>query len=173
MPGETVAIQGIGGLGHLAIQYARKMGYRVVAISSGSSKRELATQLGSHEYIDASQQDPVEALVELGGAKMVICTAPDAKAIGQYVAALQWQGKLLILAPVPDVPINTGMLVLKSASVVGWNAGHGQDFLDAWNFAKLHGIECLVEELSFGRIADAAARVMSGKANLRVVLKMD
>ncbi|KAM0202100.1 hypothetical protein ACHAQI_010959 [Fusarium lateritium] len=162
MPGETVAIQGIGGLGHLAIQYARKMGYRVVAISSGSSKRELATQLGSHEYIDASQQDPVEALVELGGAKMVICTAPDAKAIGQYVAALQWQGKLLILAPVPDVPINTGMLVLKSASVVGWNAGHGQDFLDAWNFAKLHGIECLVEEFSFGRIADAAARVMSG-----------
>lgn len=98
MPGETVAIQGIGGLGHLAIQYARQMGYRVVAISSGDSKRELALRLGSHEYIDASQQDPVEALLELGGAKMVVCTAPDAKTIGQYVAALQWQGKLLILA---------------------------------------------------------------------------
>lgn len=105
MPGETVAIQGIGGLGHLAIQYARKMGYRVVAISSGESKRELALRLGSHEYIDASQQDPVEALLELGGAKMVICTAPDAKTIGQYVAALQWQGKLLILArKVPPPP---------------------------------------------------------------------
>ncbi|CAJ0553156.1 Ff.00g116680.m01.CDS01 [Fusarium sp. VM40] len=173
MPGETVAIQGIGGLGHLAIQYARQMGYRVVAISSGDSKRELALRLGSHEYIDASQQDPVEALLELGGAKMVVCTAPDAKTIGQYVAALQWQGKLLILAPVPDVSINTGMLVLKSASVVGWNAGHGQDFLDAWNFAELHGIECLVEEFPFERIADAATHVMSGKANIRVVLKME
>jgi D-arabinose 1-dehydrogenase-like Zn-dependent alcohol dehydrogenase len=108
MPGETVAIQGIGGLGHLAIQYARKMGYRVVAISSGDSKRKLAIELGSHEYIDASQQDPVEALLELGGAKMIICTAPDAKTIGQYVAALQWQGKLLILArkspPPPPLP---------------------------------------------------------------------
>ncbi|SPJ86885.1 uncharacterized protein FTOL_11910 [Fusarium torulosum] len=98
MPGKTVAMHGIDGLGHLAIQYARKMGYRVVAISSGDSKLKLAIELGSHEYIDASRQDPVEALVKLGGAKMIICTAPDAKTIGQYVVALQWQGKLLILA---------------------------------------------------------------------------
>ncbi|KAF5018570.1 hypothetical protein F66182_9444 [Fusarium sp. NRRL 66182] len=170
-PGEIVAIQGVGGVGHLAIQYARKMGYHVVAISSGDSKRELAAQLGSHEYIDASKQDPVEALLKLGGAKMVVCTAPDANTIGQYVAALQWQGKLLILAPVPDVAINTGMLVLKSASVVGWNAGHGQDFLDAWNFAELHGIKCLVEEFPLESISEAATHVMSGKAKLRVVLK--
>ncbi|KAH7322505.1 chaperonin 10-like protein [Stachybotrys elegans] len=172
-PGETIAIQGVGGLGHLAIQYARKMGYRVVSISSGSHKRELALQLGSHEYIDASKEDPVNALLRLGGAKLVVCTASDAKSISPYVGALTWQGKLLVLAPVPDVPINTAQLVLKSASVVGWNAGHGQDFLDAMQFAQLHSIKCVTEQFPLDRIAEAAAHVMSGQANLRVVMTME
>lgn len=97
-PGETVVIQGIGGLGHLGIQYARKMGFRVIAVSTSASKREFAMELGAHHYIDSSRSDAAEEIKKLGGAKLVVLTAPNPSLMGQYTACLTWQGKLLVLA---------------------------------------------------------------------------
>lgn len=97
-PGSLVAVQGLGGLGHLAVQYANKAGYRVVALSSGSEKEEFARKLGAHDYIDGSKQDQAEALQKLGGADMIVCTAPNPKVIGNLVNGLGIKGKLLILA---------------------------------------------------------------------------
>lgn len=97
-PGETVVIQGIGGLGHLGIQYARKMGFRVIAVSTSNAKREFAMELGAHHYINSSECDVAEEINKLGGAKLVVLTAPNPNLMGQYTACLTWQGKLLILA---------------------------------------------------------------------------
>lgn len=96
-PGETIAIQGLGGLGHLGLQYARKMGYRVVAISSSSVKQDYAFELGAHHFIDTSTQDVSDELLKLGGAKLIMITAPNPDIIGQYTKGLAWQGKLLLL----------------------------------------------------------------------------
>lgn len=101
--GNVVAIQGIGGLGHLAVQYASKMGYHTIAISSGESKREFAQQLGAHGYIDSSKEDPIKKLQELGGAALIVSTVPNPKAISPLVGGLQAGGKLLVLAPVGPV----------------------------------------------------------------------
>jgi D-arabinose 1-dehydrogenase-like Zn-dependent alcohol dehydrogenase len=98
-PGELVVIQGLGGLGHLAVQYADKMGYKVVVLSSGDKKRDFAHKLGAHEYIDASKNDPAKKLMELGGAALIVCTAPNPKAISPLTGGLEPGGRLLILAP--------------------------------------------------------------------------
>lgn len=110
IPGETVAVQGLGGLGHLAIQYAARMGYRVVALSSSGEKEHFARKLGAHEYIDGSKVDTVEALKKLGGAAMVVATAPNAKIMGPMLGALNAGGKLLIL----------GRKWKRSAGIIAW-----------------------------------------------------
>ncbi|PHH81826.1 hypothetical protein CDD82_7760 [Ophiocordyceps australis] len=172
LPGETVAIQGLGGLGHLGIQYARKMGFRVVAISTGDSKKELALQLGAHHFINSSTTDVVDELKKLGGAKMIVATSPDATAVGKYAAALTWRGKLVVLAPGHDFLVNSTQLLHMSCSVGGWHAGHALDCEEAINFAHLEGIRCMVETFPFEKIQDAAERVHSFKPRFRIVLTM-
>lgn len=114
-PGETVVIQGIGGLGHLGIQYARKMGYRVVAVSTGDAKRAFAMQLGAHHYINSSADDVVEQINKLGGAKLVVLTAPNRDVMGQYASCLTWQGKLLVLSRKCPPSPGHGPLLLSAA----------------------------------------------------------
>ncbi|KAI0169995.1 alcohol dehydrogenase [Hypoxylon sp. FL1284] len=168
--GNTVAVQGVGGLGHLAIQYASKMGYHTVALSSGESKRDFALKLGAHVYVDTSKQDPVAALKELGGAAMIVATAPNPKAMSPLVGGLQAGGKLVVLAPVGPVEFDTGALVNKGASVAGWPSGHALDSEEAIRFARDHGVRCLVEKFPLADAAKAMEHCASGKVRFRGVL---
>ncbi|KAI1102474.1 alcohol dehydrogenase [Jackrogersella minutella] len=168
--GNTVAVQGVGGLGHLAIQYANRMGYHTVAISSGVSKRDFALKLGAQAYIDTSKVDPVEALQALGGAAMIVATAPNPKAISPLVGGLQAGGKLVVLAPVGPVEFNTGTLVSKGASVHGWPSGHALDSEEAIRFSRDHGVKCLIEKVPLADVAKAMEDCQSGKVRFRGVL---
>ncbi|KAI0916040.1 hypothetical protein AcV5_003487 [Taiwanofungus camphoratus] len=145
-PPDFVAIQGIGGLGHLAIQFARAMGFRTVALSSNSSKEALARQLGAHEFIDGSKVDQAEALQKLGGAKLIIINAPSNDAIPALIPGLATDGELLILALTPgtaSVPLLP--LVVKRLSIRGWPIGSSKDCEDTALFAKAHGIKSMVQ----------------------------
>jgi len=170
--GSLVAVQGLGGLGHLAVQYAAAMGYEVVAVSSGESKRAFAQQLGAHHYIDSSKEDAVQALQKLGGADLVVATAPNADAIAPLLMALQAGGKMLVLAPVGPVPFNTGAMVLKGLSVHGWPSGHALDSEEAVRFSHLHGIKCMIEKFPLADVQKAFDHMASGKVRFRSVLVM-
>ncbi|KAH8721606.1 alcohol dehydrogenase GroES-like domain-containing protein [Ilyonectria robusta] len=170
--GNLVAIQGIGGLGHLAIQYANKMGYKVAALSSGPEKRDLALKLGAHEFIDSSQVDPIEALKELGGAALIIATAPNPKSIAPLTGALRAAGKLCVLSPVGQLEINSFDLISKAASVHGWPSGHALDCEDAIDFARTHGVTCLVERFSLHNAQEAMDTMIQNKVRFRSVLVM-
>lgn len=169
-PGNTVAVQGVGGLGHLAVQYARRMGYHTVAVSSGAAKRAFALELGAHAYVDASAEDPVAALQGLGGAAMVVATAPNPAAIGPLVGGLQPGGKLVVLAPVGPVAFDTGLMVQRGASVHGWPSGHALDSEEAIRFARDHGVRCFVEKVPLADAAKAMEDCASGKVRFRGVL---
>lgn len=170
--GNLVAIQGLGGLGHLAVQYASKMGYRTVAISSGSAKENFARELGAHEYIDTSKEDPVEKLQALGGAAMIVATAPNPKAISPLIGGLQACGTLVILAPVGPIEFNSVTLISKSARIAGWASGHALDSEEAILFAQTHGIKCLIEKFPLAEAAKAMEHCNSGKVRFRSVLVM-
>lgn len=170
--GNVVAVQGVGGLGHLAIQYASKMGYRTVAISGGDSKRDFALKLGAHAYIDSSKEDAIAALMKMGGAAMIVATAPNPKAISPLVGGLAPGGKLVVLAPVGPVEFDTGKLVSKGASVHGWPSGHALDSEEAIQFAVDHGVKCLVEKSPLSDAAKAMEACYSGKVRFRGVLMM-
>lgn len=172
-PGDIVAIQGLGGLGHLAVQYANKMGYKVVALSSGDAKRDFAKKLGAHEYIDSSKDDPSKKLQELGGAALIVCTAPNPKAIGPLTAGLEAGGKLLVLAPCGPIEVNTLDLILKATSVSGFPSGHALDCEEAIAFTKLHGIRCLVEKFPLKDVQKAYDHMLSGNVRFRSVLVME
>jgi D-arabinose 1-dehydrogenase-like Zn-dependent alcohol dehydrogenase len=170
LPGATVAVQGIGGLGHLGIQYAAKMGFRTVAISSGSDKEELARQLGAHEYVDTSKASAAEGLQKLGGADIVLCTAPHIEAIQSTIGGLKARGKLLLVAaPFGDIPVNAfGMLSGKS--IVGWPSGSAFDSEETVAFSKLSGVKARIEKFSFDKAEEAYGKVMSNKVRFRAVL---
>jgi D-arabinose 1-dehydrogenase-like Zn-dependent alcohol dehydrogenase len=168
--GNIVAVQGVGGLGHLALQYASKMGYHTVAISSGASKEEFARSLGAHTYIDTSKDDPVAKLNELGGAAAIIATAPNPKAISPLVNGLQAGGKLLVLTPVGPVEFDTTSLVLKGTSVQGWPSGHALDSEEAISFSQLHGVKVMVEKFPLEDAQKALDLCTSGKVRFRGVL---
>ncbi len=170
-PGDTVAILGIGGLGHLAVQYAAKSGYRTVAIARGQDKAPLAHQLGAHVYIDSTKQDPAAELQKLGGAAVVLSTLTNADALAAAVNGLAPGGKLIING-VPDKPfeVNTVPLILGRRSIVGWPSGTGMDSEDTLNFSALAGIKPMVETYPLEKAAEAFDRMMSGKARFRVVL---
>ncbi|CAL8574074.1 hypothetical protein XPA_000047 [Xanthoria parietina] len=171
--GETVAIQGLGGLGHLAIQYASKMGYRVVALSSSSAKEQFAKDLGASEYIDGSKEDQAEALQKLGGASMIVSTAPSPETIGKLVGGLAFVGKLVILAPCGEVSINTNPMVVKGLSVSSWPSGHAMDCEEAMSFARLHHINCIIEKFPLEKANEAYEHMLSGKARFRAVITME
>ncbi|KAH7068179.1 alcohol dehydrogenase [Paraphoma chrysanthemicola] len=173
IPGDTVAVQGLGGLGHLAVQYARKMGYRTVALSTSSNKKDFATQLGATDFIDTSKENAAEALQKMGGASLIVVTAPNPEILGPLVNGLGPLGKLLMLAPVGEVPINTVPLIMKGASVHGWPSGHALDSEEAIDFAQKQGVKCLIEKFPLDKVEDAVKHMESGKVRFRSVLVMD
>ncbi|KAK3989944.1 chaperonin 10-like protein [Cladorrhinum sp. PSN332] len=173
-PGSTVAIQGIGGLGHLGIQYARAMGYKTVAISSGDSKRQIALEeLGAHEHIDTNSDDVVAKLQELGGAALIVSTAPSGPAMSKLIGGLQVGGKLVVLAPAGPVEFDTISLCAKGASVQGWIIGSALDAEEAMAFAKMAGIKCMVERFGLDEAPRAFELMKSGKPRFRNVLVME
>ncbi|TKA70098.1 hypothetical protein B0A49_06356 [Cryomyces minteri] len=171
--GDTVAIQGLGGLGHLAIQYARKMGFRTVALSSSGDKRDFAMKLGATDYIDGSKEDTVEALNKMGGADLIVVTAPNPKVIGPLVNGCAAGGKVLVLAPVGEVPFNTVPMILKGVSVHGWPSGHALDSEEAIAFAQHQDVKCMVEKFPLAKAQEAMDHMLSGKVRFRAVLTME
>lgn len=171
--GNLVAVQGLGGLGHLAVQYANKMGYKVVALSSGAAKKDFAVKLGAHEYIDTSVDNPVAKLKAMGGAALIVATAPNPKAISPLTGGLQPGGKLLVLAPVGNLEVDTGALIGGGCSVHGWPSGHAIDSEEAIAFAGTHGIKCMVEPFGFDKVPEAVEHMLSGKVRFRGVLVVE
>lgn len=170
--GELVGVQGLGGLGHLALQYANKMGYKVVAISSSADKEDFARKLGAHEYIDGSKGDIGEQLQKLGGAACIIFTAPNPKLIQPLMGGLGPLGKLLILAAAGPAEINTAAMIGNGLSVVAWPSGHAIDSEEAIDFAMRHGVHCMVETFSLDNANEALQHMLSGKVRFRAVLDM-
>jgi len=170
-PGDTVAILGIGGLGHLAVQYAAKSGYRTVAIARGQDKGPLAKQLGAHIYIDSTAQKPAEELQKLGGAVVILSTVTHAGALAAAVGGLGPNGKLIING-VPEKPLEVmaAQLIGKRQSIVGWPSGTGMDSEDTLNFSALTGVRPMIETYPLEQAEQAFERMMSGKARFRVVL---
>ncbi|MCJ1444760.1 MAG: hypothetical protein MMC23_005262 [Stictis urceolatum] len=172
-PGSTVAIQGLGGLGHLALQYANKMGYRVVALSRDASKEKFARQLGAHEYIDGSKGDLGEQLQKLGGASLIVSTAPSADAIQPLMTGLGILGKLLILSVVGEVKVNTGIMVGKGLSVQSWPSGHQYDSEEALAYTELENVDCMVQTWPLDKAQEAYEAMGKGQVRFRAVIKMD
>jgi len=171
--GEVVAVHGIGGLGHLGVQYARRMGFETVAINRGNDKEELARQLGAHHYIDATAQDPVAELQKLGGASVILATAPNGPAISALVDGLAPSGKLLVpAAPAEPLAINVFSLIMKRSSVAGWYSGTAMDSQDTMEFSALSGVHPMIEKYALDRVAEAYEQMHSGKVRFRVVLTM-
>ncbi len=171
--GDLVAIQGIGGLGHLAVQFAAKSGYKTVAISRGMDKEAFAKELGAHHYIDDSKGDAAAQLQALGGAIVILATAPNSKAIAGLAAGLKYKGKLLIVAAPPDnIEVSPIWLLMGSRSVAGWYSGYAKDSEDALRFSALTDIRPKIEVYPLAKVNEAYDRMMSNKARFRVVLKM-
>jgi D-arabinose 1-dehydrogenase-like Zn-dependent alcohol dehydrogenase len=172
-PGEVVAVQGIGGLGHLGVQYARKMGFETVALGRGKDKEPLAKELGAHHYIDSSAADTVAELQKLGGARVILATAPDAKAISDIVGGLGVNGNLLIpAAPNDPLTVSVMPLLMGRRQVSGWYSGTARDSQDTLEFSVLSGVHPMIEKFPLSRVAEAYERMHSGKVRFRVVLTM-
>jgi len=171
--GEVVAIQGLGGLGHLALQYASKMGYKVVALSSSDKKEKFARDLGAVIYVDGSKEDHVEALNKLGGAALIVATAPNPKLMPPLVGALQAGGTLLILSPCGDISVNTVSMIVKGLSVRGWPSGASLDAEEAIDFAQTHKVRCLVEKFPLKDAQKAFEHMEQGHVRFRSVIVMD
>jgi D-arabinose 1-dehydrogenase-like Zn-dependent alcohol dehydrogenase len=171
-PGDTVAILGIGGLGHLAVQYAAKSGYRTVAIARGQDKRPLAAELGAHLYIDTTSQDPAKELQKLGGANIILSTVTSAKALEWALDGLAPSGKLIVVGAPEDGPIvvNPFPLLLGRRTVAGWPSGTGMDSEDTLKFSALISVKPMTETYPIEQAAQAYDRMMSGKARFRVVV---
>ena len=170
-PGDTVAILGIGGLGHLAVQYAAKSGFRTVAIARGQDKGPLAKQLGAHVYIDSTTQEPAAELQKLGGADVILSTLTSAKALEWAVDGLALNGKLIVVGA-PDGPIVVPPfpLLLGRRTVTGWPSGTGMDSEETLNFSALAGVKPMIETFPLEKAEEAYERMMSGKARFRVVI---
>ena len=170
-PGEMVAVLGLGGLGHLGVQFAAKMGFKTVAIARGGDKEPLARQLGAHLYIDSQAQDVAAELVRLGGAKVVLATVTNAEAMSATLGGLGINGKLLVLgAPHEPLEVPVGPLLGGRRSVAGWYSGTSIDSQDTLSFSTLTGVRAMTEVYPLERAAEAYERMMSGKARFRVVL---
>ncbi|HTQ26298.1 MAG TPA: alcohol dehydrogenase [Candidatus Binataceae bacterium] len=172
-PGDLVAIQGIGGLGHLGIQFASKSGLATVAISRGEKNRELALKLGARVYIDARSQDVAKELTALGGARAILATAPDGKAMGSLVDGLGVDGTLVTIGvSFEPMSVSSSQLLMARKSILGWPSGTAKDSEDTLNFAAANGVRAMIETFPLERAADAYERMMSGKVRYRAVLQM-
>ncbi len=160
-------------LGHLAVQFARQSGFHTVAISRGADKEALARELGAHDYIDDAKGDAAKQLQAMGGAKVILATAPNAKAISGLTAGLKYKGKLLIVAAAHDnVEVSPLLLLMGSRSVSGWYSGYSKDSEDTLNFSLQTGVRPKIEVYPLAQVNEAYERMLSNKARFRVVLKM-
>jgi D-arabinose 1-dehydrogenase-like Zn-dependent alcohol dehydrogenase len=172
-PGDLVAVQGIGGLGHLGIQWANKFGYRVAAIGRGSENATLAKKLGANLYIDSQSVNAAAALQELGGARVILATAPSSKAMSELINGLGPNGKLIVIGATFDpIEVTPIQLISGSKTIQGWAAGTSADSEDTLRFAELTGVRPMIETYPLEKAAEAYARMMSGNAQFRVVLAM-
>lgn len=171
--GELVAVQGIGGLGHLAVQYARQMGFHTVAIGRGGDKEPLARKLGAHAYIDSGATDAAAELKKLGGARLILATAPDAKSISAILGGLAGNGKLLVVG-VPFEPISVSVIqiVLRKNAIQGWPSGSSIDSEDTLRFSALSGVRPMIEKYPLAKVAEAYDQMISGRVRFRAVLTM-
>jgi D-arabinose 1-dehydrogenase-like Zn-dependent alcohol dehydrogenase len=169
--GDLVAVQGVGGLGHLGVQFARHMGFRTVAIGKGREKDKLAKELGAHIYIDTAVEDAAAVLQRMGGARAILATAPSGGAMGPLVSGLAARGKLIVVGvPGDPIQINAFPLVFGGRSIYGSLAGTAIDTEDALAFSVLQNIRPMIEIAPLEQAADAYARMMQGKARFRMVL---
>jgi D-arabinose 1-dehydrogenase-like Zn-dependent alcohol dehydrogenase len=172
-PGDLVAVLGLGGLGHLGVQFAAKLGFKTVAIARGQDKAPLAQQLGAHHYIDSRAEDPAEALRKLGGAKVILATATSGAAMNAVQGGLAVRGTLLIVGVPESLTIDPLPLIMGSRSVKGWYSGTSIDSQQTLAFSALTGVRSMNETYPLARVAEAYDRMMSGEARFRVVLTMD
>lgn len=169
--GDLVAVHGIGGLGHLAVQYALRMGFKTVAINRGNDKESLARKLGANHYIDATSTDVIAELQKLGGANVILATAPNAEAISALVDGLAPGGKLLVpAAPAEPLTISMFSLITKRSSVAGWYSGTARDSQDTLEFSALSDVHPMIEKYPLDRVAEAYEQMHSGRVRFRVVL---
>jgi len=173
LPGDLVAVLGIGGLGHLGIQFANKFGYRVAAIGHGSENAALAKKLGASVYIDNKTTNAAEALQKLGGAQVILATAPSSKAMSEVIDGLGPNGKLMVVGAANDpIEVTPVQLITGSRTIEGWASGTPADAEDTLRFAELSGVRPMIEIYPLEKAAEAYARMMSGNAQFRVVLTM-
>lgn len=172
-PGDLVAVEGIGGLGHLGIQFGNKFGYKVAAIGHGAESAGLAKKLGASVYIDSASTNAAAALQKLGGAKVILATAPSSKAMSELIDGLGPNGKLMVIGAAFDpIEVTPVQLISGSKSIQGWASGTPADSEDTLRFAELTGVRPMIETYPLERAAEAYARMMSGKAQFRAVLTM-
>jgi D-arabinose 1-dehydrogenase-like Zn-dependent alcohol dehydrogenase len=173
MPSDLVAIQGVGGLGHLGIQFARKFGYKVAAIGRGPENAALAMKLGANVYIDSVATNAAAELQKLGGARVILATAPSSKAMSALIDGLGANGKLVVIGATPEpIEVSPLQLIMGGKSIQGWYSGIATDSEDTLRFAELTGVRPMIEKYPLERAGEAYARMMSGKAEFRVVLTM-
>jgi D-arabinose 1-dehydrogenase-like Zn-dependent alcohol dehydrogenase len=173
LPGDLVAVQGIGGLGHLGIQYANKFGYKVVAIGRGPENASLAKKLGASVYIDSKATKAADELQKLGGAKVIMATAPSSKAMSELIDGLGPNGKLIVVgASFDPIEVTPLQLITGTKAIQGWASGTPADSEDTLLFSELTGVRAMIETYPLEQAAEAYARMMSGKAEFRVVLTM-
>jgi D-arabinose 1-dehydrogenase-like Zn-dependent alcohol dehydrogenase len=169
-PGDVVAVLGLGGLGHLGVQYAAKMGFHAVGIARGRDKESLARQLGASAYIDSQAQDPAAELQKLGGAKAILATATSSEAMSAVEGGLAVNGTLLLIGAVPSLQVSPLFLLTGNRSVKGWYSGISIDSEDTLAFSARTGVRSMNESFPLERVSEAYDRMMSGKARFRVVL---
>ena len=170
--GDVVAVLGLGGLGHLGVQYAAKMGFNTVAIARGKDKEPLARQLGAAIYIDSQSQDPAAELAKLGGAKVIIATVTAGEAMSAVQGGLAVKGTLMVIGAAPSLQVSPLVLISGSRSVKGWNSGTAIDSQDTLAFSARADVRSMNETFPLERVNEAYGRMMSGKARFRVVLTM-
>ena len=173
MPGDLVAVQGVGGLGHLGIQFANKFGYKVAAIGRGPENAALAKKLGANVYIDSKALNAAAELQKLGGAQVIVATAPNSKAMSELIDGLGPNGKLMVIgATFEPIEVTPLQLITGSRAIQGWASGTPTDSEDTLRFSELAGVRPMIETYPLEKAAEAYARMISGKAQFRVVLTM-
>jgi D-arabinose 1-dehydrogenase-like Zn-dependent alcohol dehydrogenase len=173
-PGELVAVLGLGGLGHLAVQYAVKMGYKTVALARGKEKEALAKQLGAHLYVDTASADPAAELSKLGGARVILATASSAKAMSAVMGGLGVDGKLVILGvDLEPLSINALPMIFSRQSIQGWPSGQPSDTEETLAFSVLTGVRAIIETVPLAHAPQAYERMMGGQARFRMVIEMN
>jgi D-arabinose 1-dehydrogenase-like Zn-dependent alcohol dehydrogenase len=172
-PGDVVAVIGLGGLGHLGVQFAAKSGFKTVAIGRGKDKEALAKKLGASHYIDTAAQDPAAELLKLGGAKVILATVTSADAMKAVIGGLTPTGTLMIVGAVPSLEVPALQLLLKSQQVKGWYSGTSFDSQETLAFSVLSGVRSMNESYPLEKVVEAYERMEQGKARFRVVLTME